>query len=113
MKVKKTNRGFGIVSFKDQHGTECSIQKSSLATADCIWLGADKIGLKEFVAFRQPDAWVDRTEFDEHTMTHHFVANNRIHLTRRQVAKLLPILQNFVDTGELSPPLMKGKEEVK
>lgn len=101
MKVKKTNRGFAVVEFKDQHGTECSIQKSSLATDDCIWFGANKIGLKEFVAYRQPSAWVDRNDVDTHTMEHHFVANNRMHLTRKQVAKLLPILQKFVETGEL------------
>jgi hypothetical protein len=102
MKIKKTQRGFGIMNFKDQHGTECSIQKSSSAMQDCIWFGSNKIGLKEFVAYRQPSAWVDRDDVDEHTMEHHFVANNRMHLTRKQVAKLLPILQKFVETGELS-----------
>ena len=101
MKVKKNKRGFGYIEFKDQHGTECSIQKSSIATEQCIWFGADKIGLQEFVAYRYPSAWVERTDVDVHTMEHHFVANNRMHLTRKQVAKLLPILQKFVDTGEL------------
>lgn len=101
MKLKKTKRGFGVINFKDQSGNKCSIQKSSIATGDCIWIGSDKIGLKEFVAFRQPNAWIDKIEVDEHTMEHHFVANNRMHLTRKQVAKLLPILQKFVETGDL------------
>ena len=101
MKKKKTERGFSVVEFKDQYGTECSIQKSSSAMAECIWFGANKIGLKEFVAYRSPSAWVDRDDVDVHTMEHHFVANNRMHLTRKQVAKLIPILQKFVDTGDL------------
>lgn len=35
----KTNRGFAIGTFKDHYGTECSIQKSSLATEEAIWFG--------------------------------------------------------------------------
>jgi hypothetical protein len=98
MKTKKTQRGFAIANFKDDKGVECSIQKSSSAMKDCIWLGANKIELKEFEAGK---GWVDRTEFDEHSIEHHFIANTRMHLTRTQVKKLLPILQKFVETGEL------------
>jgi hypothetical protein len=29
------------------------------------------------------------------------IANNRMHLNRKQVVQLLPILQKFVDTGEI------------
>lgn len=101
MKPDKTARGFSLLSFKDHNGIECRLQKSSLASTDAIWLGAKKIGMQEFVAYRQPDAWVERTEFDEHTMEHHFVANNSMHLTRKQVAQLLPYLQKFVETGNL------------
>lgn len=100
MKIKTTQRGFAIGKFKDERGTECSIQKSSSAEKECIWLGAKKIGLKEFVAYGNP-AWKDRDEFDEHTMEHHFSANTRMHLTRNQVKKLIPILQKFVDTGDI------------
>lgn len=99
MKVKATQRGFGIANFKDKNGVECSIQKSSLATDDCIWLGATKVDLQEFTAGK---GWVKHPEVDEHIMEHHFVANTRMHLNRKQVAKLLPILQKFVETGELS-----------
>jgi len=99
MKVKKTQRGFAYKDFKDYNGNECTIQKSSLATDDAIWLGAKKLILQEFVAFRQPEAW--KTVELENTMEHHFVANDRMHLTRKQVAKLIPILQKFVDTGDL------------
>ena len=32
---------------------------------DCIWLGANKIGLKEFVAYRDPESWVNIDEADK------------------------------------------------
>lgn len=99
MKKGKTNRGFIVIKFKDANGIECSIQKSSSALSDKIWLGANKIGLQEF---RTGEGWKDRNEFDDdHSIEHHFIANNRMHLTRKQVKKLLPILQKFVETGEI------------
>lgn len=104
-----TSRGFEKLNFRDRYGVACSIQKSSLATDECIWFGADHIGLKEFVAYRQPNAWED-VEL-ENTETHHFSANNRMHLNREQIRALLPILQRFVDTGALSPASGDGGGE--
>lgn len=98
MKKGKTLRGFAIKTFKDRNGVECKIQKSSLATEDAIWLGATSIGLREFVAHRDP-AWQD-VELEQKE-GHHFIANTSMHLTRKQVKKLLPILQKFVETGEI------------
>lgn len=37
--IGQTGRGFAYGKFKDRYGVECSLQKSSLATEDCIWLG--------------------------------------------------------------------------
>lgn len=78
MRVRRTLRGFAIIEFKDQYLIDCSLQKSSLATADCVWLGVD-----------------GDTGSTGHT---------RMHLTRTQVKRLLPHLQAFVDTGELYLP---------
>ena len=94
--MKHTNRGFAFDNFNDYNGVKCSIQKSSIATEDCIWLGAEQIGLKHFKAY---EGWKD-VELVQ-TMSEHYIANNRMHLSREQVAELLPILQRFVDTGEL------------
>lgn len=98
MKLKKTARGFALREFVDANGVECRIQKSSSAEEDRIWLGASKLRVQEFVAFRQP-AWED-VKFEQ-TMEHHFVGNEAMHLNRKQVKKLLPILQKFVETGEI------------
>ncbi len=34
-----TERGFGIVRFPDFHDQRCSLQESSLASVDAVWLG--------------------------------------------------------------------------
>lgn len=105
MKIKlgTTDRGFPIGEFKDQYGISCSIQKSSLATKDCIWLGVDdvdpqilaQLASAHGVKTNESTGWVKYPIPKEVLMT------TRMHLTRKQVRKLLPLLHNFVETGEL------------
>lgn len=64
----ETERGFTIYQWLDRYGVPCSLQKSSLAFEECVWLGA---------------------------------GHERMHLTQAQVKALLPLLENFVKTGEL------------
>jgi len=73
------DRGFLRGKFKDRYGEDCSIQKSSLATEDCIWLGCDH-------------ETVDKQGRP---------CGARMHLTREMVSDLLPLLQHFVATGDL------------
>lgn len=97
MNVTKTSRGFAFIEFEDSNGRACRLQKSSLATEDCIWLGCCEIGLKRFtsglgwevVPLEQPESGVS------------YIANPPMHLTREQVAALLPALRKFVETGEI------------
>jgi len=42
IEVVKTERGFGIFEFTDICGESCSIQESSIARIDAIWLGVNK-----------------------------------------------------------------------
>jgi len=76
MNNRKTERGFDISEFTDRYGQKCSLQKSSLAFEDCVWLGVsvDMKGEK---------------------------VNNRMHLTQDMVKDLLPVLEVFANTGEL------------
>ena len=100
MKEKTTERGFNYNQFTDANDVECSIQISSAIQDEyLIWLGANEIGLKEFVAHRKPSAWMD-IELEE-SMSHHYMANNRMHLTQSQVKELIPVLQRFVETGDI------------
>jgi hypothetical protein len=95
----KTGRGFDLIEFKDQKGYECSLQKSSVATDDCVWLGCNDLDLRRFEAFI---GWSKVELADIHPSGPYYVSNTRMHLTRDQVAALLPYLQRFVETGELS-----------
>ena len=48
MKIKKTKRGFQKVEFKDSNNLTCSLQISSSAGTDRIWLGLDNADIQEF-----------------------------------------------------------------
>lgn len=98
-----TGRGFALKTFTDRYGIKCSLQKSSLATEDAIWFGVDdpepKImavdAPKYGIATEETTGWVPCPIPDAVLMS------TRMHLTREQVAELLPHLQRFVETGEL------------
>ena len=72
MYVDETSRRFEIIAFVDYYGEECSVQQSS-AALDIDHPGAGAL-------------WIGRD-------------SGRAHLTRAQVAELLPHLQAYVETG--------------
>ena len=112
--AKKYNvRGFQGYKQKDLYGHEYSIQKSSLATENCIWFGvndaapvvmasdAKRLG----VSTDETCGWVPfpvPVEVSMHT---------RMHLSQRQVRDLLPVLQCFADSGDLPEPPKQEKSE--
>lgn len=93
MKLKSTNRGFKLGHFTDSNGCECSIQKSS-SVVDRIWLGIDNPKLTIF-----EDESMGKYKITDLPKTH--MVDSRMHLTKRQVKDLIPLLQKFVETGEL------------
>lgn len=94
MKIQKTNRGFEIASFKDSNDIDCSLQKSSSAMEDKVWLGIDNPKLTIFA-----DESLGKYEVVD--MPKLYMVDSRMHLTRFQVMQLLPALTNFVYTGNL------------
>ena len=94
MEVLQTQRGFTKGKFTDYNSINCSIQESSLATDDCIWLGIDVPRLTVF-----EDASMGK--YIETDLPKNWSVDSRMHLTRQQVSDLLPLLQRFVDTGSL------------
>lgn len=97
MKYEKTERGFDYYTFIDTYSVACSLQKSSLATDDCVWLGCNTISLKKLVP---GEGWVEVPldgEFE-------WLANTRMHINREMAQQLIEKLQFFVDTGELPTP---------
>lgn len=94
-KTETTGRGFKIIEGTDYNGVKFSIQESSVATNDVIWFGATTDGVKVFRG-----DWQD-VNLEELLGTDRVVSNRRLHLTREQVKKILPILKQFVKTGYL------------
>jgi hypothetical protein len=93
LKLAPTTRGFLKAKFKDYNGYECSIQKSSLAGKDCIWLGVNEPNAKIFPG--------DNTGWHPYPLPSNVQCTTRMHLDRKTVKKLLPLLQHFAETGEL------------
>lgn len=100
MKLKATDRGFSYIDFKDHYGVKCSIQKSSLATDDAIWLGVDDAEPKILAS----EVMEGGTGWIKYPLPDSVLINTRMHLNREQVEKLLPVLRCFVETGELERP---------
>jgi hypothetical protein len=115
--MKTTNRGFGLIEFNDRNGEGCSLQESSIATEDCIWLGVHDPDVKTFLPrngapegapqkhWPPGDAWKEHTEAEVIAAmrpgAEYWNIHSRMHLNREQVAMLLPHLQRYVETGFL------------
>lgn len=114
MKRVITQRGFLLYTFADRNGVRCSLQKSSLSTEDCVWLGCDEIGLRRF---EPGNGWSAVELQQDHPFGIVHVANTRMHLSREQVKVLLPLLTIFAETGELrNADLIRelvGEEDIK
>ncbi len=78
LRYRDTHKGLRVANFTDRYGESCSIQRSSIAGEDCIWLGRDDPPRN---GNGQPLA--------------------RMHLDRRMVRELLPALIQFVNEGTL------------
>jgi hypothetical protein len=94
MEVTKTDRGFALAEFDDFYGHRCSVQKSSLAEYDCIWLGVNDPKPQQL---HYGEGW------RPYPLPEGVQCTTRMHLDREQVSALLPLLQRFADTGELDP----------
>lgn len=79
MRKKKNDRGFSYIEFDDYYKQKCSLQMSSLATNAAIWLGVDNTG----------------------PLMDSKPVNHRMHLTKREVKKLLPHLIKFIESESI------------
>lgn len=104
-----TPRRFPYVTFQDRYGAACSLQLSSLAMDNAIWLGIDdadpkimardahRMQLDHLLQESGPErlnGWV------KYPLPEEVLLTTRMHLTQEQVKALLPILQHFAETGE-------------
>lgn len=103
IKDTTTNRGFRLLEFIDRYGCKCSIQESSLATEDAIWFGVSNPN-PQIMASQAKEFGIETSEtcgWIEYPIPDEVLIHTRMHLTREQVKELLPILQLFVEEGEL------------
>lgn len=103
MKRSETARGFALIQFADGYGAACSLQKSSAAAEPMVWLGVD--AAEPRILARQAAAHgvqtEERTGWVPYPIPGAVSLTTRMHLSREQVAELLPVLAHFVETGEL------------
>ena len=101
--MDKTQRGFGKAKFKDYYGAECSIQKSSLATKDAIWLGIADAKPQIMCSNAERNGLVKQGEtgWQPFEIPKDVLLTTTMHLTQREVRQLLPILEKFAKTGEI------------
>ena len=103
MKRDDTSRGFRVYTDTDRYGHGYSLQESSLATEQCIWLGLDD-AKPQVLASQAAEAGVETGEttgWVDYPVHENVLMHTRMHLTREQVAQMLPLLQYFVDHGRL------------
>jgi hypothetical protein len=94
MEISHTERGFSISKFKDAEGEDCSLQKSSSAMEDKIWLG---VSHPKLIVFENEQMG----KYIVADMPKNFDVYSRMHLNQEQVKQLLPYLIKFAETGEL------------
>ena len=97
LKKEHTSRGFSLYEFKERNGSLCSLQKSSIATENCIWFGPNE----SQITIGYPWKTYTEQQIKEIFGGKDIVSNSRMHLTQKQVQELLPILQRFAQTGEI------------
>lgn len=90
MKITATERGFPRIEFEDSYDSKCHLQISSIADYEAIWLGLDDAEPKTLV---KGEGWKD-IELPKDVFV-----GTAMHLSRDQVRKLLPYLQEFAANG--------------
>lgn len=92
--LKRTHRGFRFYEFNDRNNLRCSLQKSSVATEDCIWLGLNSANPKNLIYGK---GWVDASQ----KIPEGIEFTTRMHLTQKQAGVLAKQLDYFSETGDL------------
>lgn len=97
-----TERGFPIVRFNDFYGTKCSIQNSSLADEDALWIGVSDAEPKVLAsqARRFGVETTETTGWVPFPVPEDILLTTRMHLNRDQVECLINHLEQWLETGE-------------
>jgi hypothetical protein len=110
MESTTTPRGFGLINFTDSYGNSCSLQKSSSAMEDKIWLGIDNPKLT--ISQVNPDGSING-KYLVVDMPKGWTVDSRMHLTQEQVINLLPHLIRFAWSGDIEVGTEKAERIIK
>lgn len=114
--VKNTERGFEVIGFKDYYGSPCSIQQSSLAIyeqpgSSAIWIGVDDPN-PQVMAVDAASCGIiagANAGWVPYPIPEQVLINTRMHLTREGVSALIPVLQQWLETGSFKKPRTKNQ----
>ena len=91
---KVTERGFPIITFRDEYDEICSLQISSLMGEQVFcWFGVTNPTIQ---VMKQGKGW------QPVQLPVGAVVSGRMHLSQEQVRQLLPHLQAFAESGEFA-----------
>jgi hypothetical protein len=112
----RTQRGFGKVEFQDGYGNRCSIQQSSSAMDNYLWIGCDDAANTAVVmAVHAADVGVktdERNGWVPYPIPKQVLIHDRMHLNRADVRKLVKRLNIWLKTGELATDEEESEEAV-
>lgn len=91
--LRITGREFIRGDFKDGNGVACSIQESSAAEKPYLWLGCNEPNPQQFPG--------NGTGWHPYALPDNVHCTTRMHLTQEHAAALIPLLQRFVEHGDL------------
>lgn len=102
--VGETIRGFPVITFDDIYGHQCSLQISSLADKDAIWLGIDD-AKPQIMASKAAEYGVKTggitTGWVDYPIPKDVLLSTRMHLDEEKVKALVAHLQHWLETREL------------
>ncbi len=101
--METTSRGFSLIKFKDIYGDDCSLQKSSLAFEDTVWLGLNNVVPKVLASQAEHYGIVteETTGWVEYPLPEGVHFGTRMHLDKELAKMLVKQLQVFIETGGL------------
>lgn len=110
--MQKTARGFSYDIFNDAKGTQCSIQDSSVS-GSYIWFGVKKVdpvietpdGLKPITHLHLKSG----KEIDLELHKSYILWNDRMHLSQKDVAKIIVSFEVFRNDGVFEKAVQKDR----
>lgn len=100
-----TERGFSLGRFNDSYGEKCSLQKSSTAFVDHVWLGIDdpdpQIMASDAIRLGLPVPEGQNTGWVEYSIPSEVLIKTHMHLNQLQAKMVGEALLEFAKTGEV------------